>query len=98
MRHPGHPLGPVGHLALVTGLASAEADTRVAAAQLWTEASADGRLNPELAADAIVAGVTGNALMLSRIAEALDMRRIRRWQPVASWKLSAPASRACPPG
>jgi hypothetical protein len=72
MRHPGHPLGPVGHLALVTGLASAEADTRIAAAQLWTEASADGRLSPDLAADAIVAGVTGNALMLSRIADALE--------------------------
>jgi hypothetical protein len=72
IRHPGHPLGPVGHLALVTGLASAEADTRIAAAQLWTEASADGRLCPELAADAIVAGVTGRALMLSRIADALQ--------------------------
>ena len=68
---PGHPLGPVGHLALVAALASAEADTRVAAAQLWAEASADGRLEPALAAAAIVAGVAGQAVKLNRITGSL---------------------------
>jgi hypothetical protein len=72
MRHPGHPLGPVGHLALVTGLASAEADTRIAAAQLWSDACADGRLDPVLAAAALVTGVRGRALKLSRIADGLQ--------------------------
>jgi hypothetical protein len=72
MRHPGHALGPVGHLALVTGLSSAEADTRIAAAELWTAAAADGRLDPALAAAAIVTGVRGNALKLSRIAQAME--------------------------
>jgi Family of unknown function (DUF6493) len=72
LSHPDHPLGPVGHLALVTGLASAEADTRIASAQLWTEACADGRLDPALAAAAVVTGVRGDALKLSRIADGLQ--------------------------
>jgi hypothetical protein len=72
MRHPGHALGPVGHLALVTGLSSAEADTRIAAAELWAEAAADGRLDPALAAAAVVTGVRGDALKLSRIADGLQ--------------------------
>lgn len=72
MRHPGHALGPAGHLALVTGLSSAESDTRIAAAQLWTDASADGRLDPGLAAAAIVTGVRGNALKLNRITDSLQ--------------------------
>jgi hypothetical protein len=71
LAHPGHPLGPVGHLALVAGLASAEADTRIAAAQLWADASADGRLDPALAAAAIVTGVTGQAVKLNRITDSL---------------------------
>lgn len=70
---PGHPLGPVGHLALVTGLASAEADTRIAAAELWADAAADGRLQPALAAAAVVKGVTGRALKLNRIADSLKL-------------------------
>lgn len=70
---PAHPLGPVGHLALVTGLASAEADTRIAAAQLWAGAAADGRLQPSLAAAALVTGVTGQALKLNRIADSLKL-------------------------
>jgi hypothetical protein len=72
MYHPGHALGPVGHLALVTGLSSAEADTRIAAAQLWVGAAADGRLDPALAAAAIAAGVRGDALKISRIASGLE--------------------------
>jgi hypothetical protein len=72
MNDPAHPLGPVGHLALVTGLASAEADTRVAAAQLWSDACADGRLDPVLAATALVTGVVGQALKLSRVADGLQ--------------------------
>jgi hypothetical protein len=72
MNDPAHPLGPVGHLALVTGLASAEADTRIAAAQLWSDACADGRLDPVLAATALVTGVAGQALKLSRVADSLQ--------------------------
>jgi uncharacterized protein DUF6493 len=72
LSHPGHPLGPVGHLALAAGIASAEADTRIAAAQLWSDACADGRLDPVLAADAIVTGVRGQALKLNRIADGLN--------------------------
>jgi hypothetical protein len=72
MRHPGHALGPVGHLALVTGLSSAEADTRITAAELWAVAAGDGRLDPALAAAAIVTGVRGDALKLNRIALSLE--------------------------
>ncbi len=72
MRHPGHSLGPVGHLGLVVGLASAEADTRIAAAQLWSDACLDGRLDPPLAAAAITTGVRGGVIKLSRVADALQ--------------------------
>jgi Family of unknown function (DUF6493) len=72
MRHPGHVLGPVGHLGLVVGLASAEADTRIAAAQLWSDACLDGRLDPALAAAAIATGVRGGVIKLSRVADALQ--------------------------
>ena len=70
--HPGHPLGPVGHLALVTGLSSDAGDTRIAAAQLWSQACSDGRLDARLAAEAIVSGVTGGALKVNRIADSLQ--------------------------
>jgi hypothetical protein len=70
--HPGHPLGPVGHLALITGFSSDAGDTRIAAAQLWSQACSDGRLDPRLAAAAIVSGVKGSALKVSRIAESLQ--------------------------
>ena len=72
IQHPGHPLGPVGHLALVTGLSSDAGDTRIAAAQLWSQACTDGRLDSRLAAEAIVSGVKGNALKVSRIADSLQ--------------------------
>jgi hypothetical protein len=72
LAHPGHPLGPVGHLALLTGLASAEPDTRIAAAQVWSQASLDGRLDPRLAAQAIITGVAGEAFKLTRIADGLQ--------------------------
>jgi hypothetical protein len=68
---PGHALGPAGHLALVTALGSAEAETRVAAAQLWADAATDGRLDPALAARALVTGVSGEVLLLSRVAGSL---------------------------
>ena len=87
---PAHPLGPVGHLALVTGLASAEADTRVAAAQLWSDACADGRLDPVLAATALVTGVVGQALKLSRSRQPAA-RGERPSPPAASWRQPAPA-------
>ena len=72
LAHPGHVLGPVGHLALMTGLASAEADARIAAAGVWAQASLDGRLDPHLAADAIVTGTAGKAFKLNRIADGLQ--------------------------
>jgi uncharacterized protein DUF6493 len=71
IQHPGHPLGPVGHLALVTGLSGDAGDARIAAAQLWSDACADGRLDPKLAARAIVTGAAGEALKVSRIADSL---------------------------
>ena len=70
--HPGHQLGPVGHLALVTGLSADAGDTRIAAAELWSAACADGRLDPQLAGSAIVTGVAGEALKASRIADSLQ--------------------------
>ncbi len=72
MRHPGHALGPVGHLGLVAGLASAEADTRITAAQLWSDACLDGRLDPALATAALTTGVRGGVIKLSRVADALE--------------------------
>lgn len=67
----GHALGPVGHLALLTALASAEPDTRVAAAGTWIQAAGDGRIDPQQAGAALVTGVAGGAFKLSRVAEAL---------------------------
>jgi hypothetical protein len=69
---PGQALGIIGHLALVTGLASAEPSARIAAAQAWAQASTDGRLDPALAAAAIVTGVTGGAFKLNRVANGLQ--------------------------
>jgi hypothetical protein len=68
----GHPLGEVGHLAVVTGLASAEPYVRIAAAEVWVQACRDGRLDPALAARAIVTGVTGEAFKLNRVADGLQ--------------------------
>ena len=68
---PGQALGTIGHLALATGLASAEPSARIAAAQTWAQASLDGRLDPTLAASAIVTGISGGAFKLNRIANGL---------------------------
>ena len=65
------PLGPIGHLALLTGLGSAEASVRIAAADVWTQAALASRLDPNLAADALVEGVTGDAIKLTRLADGL---------------------------
>lgn len=81
---PGHAFGMVSHLALAAGLASAEADTRIAAAGVWSQASLDGRLDPELAAGAIVAGVTGAAFKLSRIADGLQHASP---EPIAGYRI-----------
>lgn len=69
---PGFSLGPIANLALTAGLASAAADTRIAAAEAWSRACLDGRLHPELAAAAIVTGVTSGAFKLNRIADGLQ--------------------------
>jgi hypothetical protein len=71
LSHAGHALGTIGHLALATGLASASPYVRIAAAEVWTKASLDGRLDPELAAGSIVTGVTGGAFKLNRVADGL---------------------------
>jgi hypothetical protein len=63
--------GILGHVALVAGLASAEADARIAAAETWGQLTRDGRLDPVLAAGAITLGVNGTAFKLTRIADGL---------------------------
>jgi hypothetical protein len=67
----GQALGEIGHLALVTGLASAEPYVRLAAAEVWDRACIDGRLDPGLAARAITVGVAGGAFKLNRVADGL---------------------------
>jgi uncharacterized protein DUF6493 len=83
LAHPGHALGPVGHLALMAGLASAEPDTRIAAAGVWTQACLDGRLDPVLAARAITTGTAGKAFKLNRIADGLQHTAS---QPIAAYR------------
>jgi hypothetical protein len=106
LAHPGHPLGPVAHLAVVCGLASGEADTRIAAASLWSQACADGRLDPDLAAAALSAVARSEAVKLSRIADAL---RRAAHEPLPSWRivqtvcaaadvLAGPSPTPAPPG
>jgi hypothetical protein len=85
---PGGPFGQVGHLAMVTGLASAEASTRIAAAEVWVRASADHRLDPALAASAMVAGVRGQAFTLARLADGLGHAEA---DPVASSRVASAA-------
>jgi Family of unknown function (DUF6493) len=63
------PLGPVGHLGLLTALGSAEASVRIAAADVWIQAALTGRLDPDLTADALVNAVTGDAIKLTRLAD-----------------------------
>ena len=65
------PLGPIGHLALLTGLCAAEASVRIAAADVWAQAALTGRLDPSLAADALITGAAGEAFALTRAADAL---------------------------
>lgn len=106
LMHPGHPLGPVAHLALICGLASGEADTRVAAASLWSQACADGRLDPDLAAAALHAVARSDAVKLSRIADALRHAahaalpgwRIVQTVCAAAEVLSGDSSAPAPPG
>jgi hypothetical protein len=63
--------GRMCHLALVTGMASPNADTRIAAASAWARVALDGRLDPGLAAAAIADGVSARVFKLNRIAESL---------------------------
>jgi len=72
LAHPGHALGPVGHLALICGLASGEADTRIAAAAAWARACGDGRLDPDLAAGALETVARSEAVKLNRLADGLS--------------------------
>jgi hypothetical protein len=71
--------GPIRQLALLTGLGSAEATVRIAAAEVWTQAALAGQLDPEVAADALVKGVAGEAVKPTRLADGL--RRASR-EPV----------------
>jgi len=84
LTHPGHPLRPVAHLAMVCGLASSQADTRIAAASLWSQACADGRLDPDLAAAALRAVARSEAVKLSRIADALGRAA---HEPLLGWRI-----------
>jgi uncharacterized protein DUF6493 len=63
--------GLIGHVALVAGLASAEADARITAADAWGQLARQRRLDPGLAAEAIALGVRGTAFKLTRIADGL---------------------------
>jgi hypothetical protein len=72
LAQPGREFGNIGHLALVTAMASAEPDTRIAAASAWTRIAQDGRLNPALAARAITKGVTSTTFKINRVAESLS--------------------------
>jgi len=80
--------GPIGHLALVTGLAADAVDVRIAAAEAWTQIAAAGRLDPALVAEAIELGVSGGALRLSRIADGLGY-------PTAADPAASCVARAC---
>jgi hypothetical protein len=84
LNHPGFALGPIGHLALVAGLSSAEPDTRIAAANAFTFAAIDGRLVPELAGEALARGVTEQVLMLNRVADALNHAQ---YEPLAAYRI-----------
>jgi hypothetical protein len=87
----GRPFARIGHLALVTGLASAEPDTRIAAAGVWIRVSQEGRLDPELAASAITLGVTGSAFKPNRLADALGHATL---DPAAAATVAAAAATA----
>jgi len=67
----GGPLGKIGHLALVAGLAAESADVRIAAGEAWGQIAAARWLDPALAAEAIKFGVTDGGLKLPRIADGL---------------------------
>lgn len=72
---------PIGHLALLTGLSSAEASVRIAAADVWSQAALVGQLDPDLTADALVEGVTGHAFKLTRLTDGL---RHASWKPASA--------------
>jgi hypothetical protein len=72
LHHRGHALGPVGHLALIEAMSGIEADTRIAASEVWSAACADGRLDPVLAAAALTAGTDCKLVKLNRVAESME--------------------------
>lgn len=82
----GRVFGPICHLALVTGMSSASADTRIAAASAWARVAPDGRLDPGLAAEAITGGVCANLFKLNRIAESLGQAAL---DPTAAASIGA---------
>lgn len=81
----GHVLGQAGHLAVLTGLSAADPYVRIAAADAWTKASLDGRLDPELAAAALYAGAVSETFKLNRVAEAL---RHAAAEPVSAYRIA----------
>jgi hypothetical protein len=90
----GRRFGPMCHLALVTGMASASADTRIAAASAWVRVALDGRLDPALAAQAIAGGVSGNVFKLNRIAESMGHAAL---DPAATASIAAACLAASTP-
>lgn len=64
--------GRMCHLQLVTALASVVPDVQAVAASAWVRAALDGRLDPDLAAEAITDGIAAGVYTPRRIAESLD--------------------------
>jgi hypothetical protein len=85
---PGRPFGRVGHLAMVTGLASSEPAIRIGGGEVWARTALDGRLRPDLAALAMAEGVTGLAFKLTRLADGLERAAM---DPISSTRVAEAA-------
>lgn len=90
-------LGRMFHLMLVTALASVNPDTQAAAASAWVRAALDGRLDPDLAAEAITSGIAAEVYMPKRIAESLDQAALDPAAAVSTGVACAAASAALLP-
>lgn len=90
-------LGLMFHLMLVTALAAINPDTRAEAASAWVRAALDGRLDPDLAAEAITEGITAEACMPKRLAEGLDQAALDPAAAVSTGAACAAASAALLP-
>lgn len=87
----GGIFGLAGHSVLVTGLAGANTTTRIAAADAWGDLARQGRLDPDLAAEAITGGVSRKVLKLTRVADGL---RYAAQDPAVAGTVAAASVRA----